>query len=224
MSPFLHPTRCDFRIGVSGHRLPPKLPEESEAPLRALLDRLFAALSDAAPKAEFFVVSSLAEGADRIVAQAGLTAGFALEVVLPLGKAEYERDFETPASRKKFEELFDHASAVVELDGAAGARPRAYEAAGLYMLSKIDLLIAIWDGDVAAGTGGTAEIVDRAIADEICVVWIEPAKPDALQISWSDADVGQAATGTARPTPRFRTADVATVAQDVKHLFAPLTP
>ena len=51
-----------------------------------------------------------------------------------------------------------------ELAGDAGERPQAYKAAGLFMLTKIDLLIAIWDGEHAAGIGGTAQIVERALA------------------------------------------------------------
>ena len=160
-----------------------------------MLDRILAAMVEAAGKVEvagaapaaesteLVVVSSLAEGADRIVAQAGLAAGFRLHVVLPLSRTEYARDFATQASRAAFERLLDRASAVFELQGAADERPRAYEAAGLFMLANIDLLIAIWDGEAAAGVGGTAEIVNRAIADGILVVWLEPKNPNAIQVS-----------------------------------------
>jgi hypothetical protein len=98
------PSSPGLRIGVSGHRVPPKLPEESEAPLRALIDRILAAIVDTVRKANtaraFSIVSSLAEGSDRIVAAAGLAAGLALQVVLPFNRAEYARDFETPTSRR----------------------------------------------------------------------------------------------------------------------------
>jgi hypothetical protein len=218
------PSAPRLRVGVSGHRVPPKLPEQSKAPLRALLDRIFAAVVDTAGEvgsaraanttaaAELVVVSSLAEGADRIVAAAGLAAGFKLQAVLPFKRNEYARDFETPTSRAAFVRLLDRASAVIELDGDGDERPRAYEAAGLRMLATIDLLIAIWDGEVAAGIGGTAEIVDRAISDGIVVVWIEPAKPDSIQISWS-ADCDRPGN-KANPEGQhiFRPADVATVA------------
>jgi hypothetical protein len=49
------------------------------------------------------IASSLAEGADRIVAEVGLAAGFELEVILPFGRAKYADDFETLASRARFE-------------------------------------------------------------------------------------------------------------------------
>jgi hypothetical protein len=209
------PSSPGLRIGVSGHRVPPKLPEESEAPLRTLIDRILVAIVDTARTANtasaLVIVSSLAEGSDRIVAAAGLAAGFALQVVLPFKRAEYALDFETPTSRREFEELLARASDVFELDGAADERPRAYEAAGLFMLANIDVLIAIWDGEVAAGVGGTAQIVERAIADGIVVVWIEPSHPNATRISWPGAGAALAGASAGLKST-FRPADVATVA------------
>ncbi len=198
--PSAAPPNARLRIGVTGHRIPPKLPEESEAPLRAQMDRIFTAFAsatrnientymahmsarEAAMVRETVVVSSLAEGSDRIVAEAGLAGGCKLEVVLPLNRAEYTKDFETAKSREKFDGLLARASKVVDLDGSPTERPRAYEAAGLFMLDNIDVLITIWDGEVAAGIGGTAQIVERAIADGIMVLWIEPTHPHSIQIS-----------------------------------------
>jgi hypothetical protein len=203
--------------------VPPKLPEESEAPLRAHIDRILAAIAATARKANgasaLVIVSSLAEGSDRIVAAAGLAAGYALQVILPFARAEYERDFETPMSRSEFEELLARASDVFELGGGADERPRAYEAAGLFMLANIDVLIAIWDGAVAAGIGGTAQIVERAIADGIVVVWIEPSHPDAIQISRPGSDAAPVGA-TADLKNTFRPADVPTIARAVEKILA----
>jgi hypothetical protein len=104
-----------LRVGVTGHRVPPKLPAESEPPLRARVDRILTTIvetahspdnrfpwqrSDTRP-GKFLLVSSLAEGSDRLVAEAGLAAGYALEAVLPLTRAEYASDFATPESRAR---------------------------------------------------------------------------------------------------------------------------
>jgi len=204
-----------LRIGVTGHRVPPKLPETSEAPLRDRIDRLFAAFIAVLDEADrdYIIVSSLAEGSDRIVSEAGLAAGFRLEAVLPFKQSEYARDFATDASRREFERLLARASDVFELDGASDQRPRAYEAAGLFMLANVDLLIAIWDGQPAAGIGGTEEIVNRAIADGRVVIWIEPVHPHAIKIS---APVN----ADARPKTRFHPADAASVAQVVKKIIS----
>jgi len=222
VSPAHHPSSSSLRIGVSGHRVPPKLPEESEAPLRAQIDRMLAAIVDIARKVNsasaFVIVSSLAEGSDRIVAAAGLAIGFALQAVLPFDTAEYERDFETQASRREFDELLARACDVFELDGEADQRPRAYEAAGLFMLANIDVLIAIWDGEAAAGIGGTAQIVERAIADGIVVVWIEPNHPNAIRISRPSAGAESAGTRAGLKST-FRPADVASVTGAVEKIL-----
>jgi hypothetical protein len=232
--------RRRLHIGVSGHRLPPKLPDEAEAPLRLLLHRIFAAISGAGHATEAahgprvpenkadsvdkpVVVSSLAEGSDRIVAEAGLAAGFDLEAVLPFHRAEYARDFDTQASRVEFDQLLTRASTVVELEGAANDRPHAYEAAGLFMLAKINLLVAIWDGEMAAGIGGTAEIVGRAVANGIVVLWIEPTRLDALRLSWPDPGNRRLTESKVRPKDTFQSADVTMVARAVKELLAPPT-
>ena len=101
------PPRIRLRVGVTGHRVPPKLPIQSEAPLRARLDRILATVIESARQSdsdfpggasansgsEFVIVSSLAEGSDRLVAEAGLAGGYTLEAVLPFARAEYARDF-----------------------------------------------------------------------------------------------------------------------------------
>ena len=233
------PPRIRLRIGVSGHRLPPKLPVEAEAPVRALLDRILATIVDTAREIEsgyavlarsrasdpasaatsladtFVIISSLAEGSDRLLAEAGLAAGFGLEAVLPLARAEYARDFDTPSSRAAFERLLARSAAVFDLNGPADERPRAYEAAGFVMLANVDLLIAIWDGKEAAGVGGTAQIVGRAIADGIPVIWIDPANPSALQLSLPRAGDLPPANVNAQPRDSFQPADQTAIARAI---------
>lgn len=236
------PPHVRIRVGVTGHRGPPKLPVDSQAPIRAALDRVLALVSEEGRKAEnaykacaperhdqhaepghaasaqirragaagdFVVISSLAEGADRLLAEAGLAAGFTLEAVLPFGRADYSRDFETSESRAAYEGLLQHASAVFELDGQRTDSPGAYEAAGFVMLANTDLLIVIWDGNPAAGIGGTAEIISRAVADGLPIVWIEPANPNAMRLSWCSAGKVPNADAYARPQETFRPIDEA---------------
>jgi hypothetical protein len=210
------------------------LPAASLAPLRAFLDRIFAALAETAREAERdrmahaphveaaapVVVSSLAEGSDRIVAAAGLAAGFALEAILPFGRAEYARDFATEASRREFDALLARASTVIELDAGAANRPHAYQAAGIAMLTNLNVLITIWNGEGAAGIGGTAEIVSRALAAGLIVVWVEPGKPDVLKLSRPAPDNVTAAEAAEHPQDCFAVADLAALARAVNALLA----
>ena len=226
--------RIRLRVGISGHRAPPKLPAQSEAPLRAILGSILATIADAArspdndfarirPAAsdwEFVVISSLAEGSDRLVVEAGLAAGYTLEAVLPFARAEYARDFATPESRAAFERLLKTASAVFELDGATDERSRAYEAAGFVMLANIDLLIAIWDGEDAAGVGGTAQIVNRAIADGIPVVRLDPLNSGAMQLSWPQPGDLPPAHAYSHHRHTFRATHEATLKLVIQHILA----
>jgi hypothetical protein len=192
-----------LRVGVTGHRIGSKLLAESVAPIRANVDRILGATASSARDAiathgggmidknlELVVVSSLAEGADRVVADAGLSAGFALDAVLPFARDEYMRDFEGASAREAFDTLVGRASSVFELDGERDQASRAYEAAGLVMLANCDLLIAIWDQNEGAGVGGTAFIVDRAVNEGIPVVLINPTLPERADLLWgADTDL-----------------------------------
>jgi hypothetical protein len=190
--------RVRLRVGVTGHRPGPKLPPDSAAPIRQTVDRIIAAIATSASNVidagdgklfdrtlDLTVVSPLAEGADRIVAEAGLAAGFGLDAVLPFARNEYARDFADEAERAAFESLITRASSVFELDGDREQVERAYEAAGLVTLANCDLLIAIWDQNEAAGIGGTALIVERAVNEQIPVVLINPVEPAQARLLWA---------------------------------------
>jgi hypothetical protein len=227
ISPIL--PRTHLRVGVSGHRLPPKLPSEAMAGVRVSVDSLLSRIADATHQvaselsgkpAELTIVSALAEGSDRIVAEAGLAAGYSLQAILPFVRSEYLRDFgSSPASAGAFSDLLERSFSVFEIDGDASERPRAYEAAGIVMLANVDLLIAIWDGDVAGGIGGTADVVSRAIADGIPVVQINPANPTGLQLSWSQS--GSLTLANALPRDTFRDATVEDLRSCMRDILLP---
>ena len=132
--------------------------------------------------AQLRVLSPLAEGADRIVAAEALRRNVELQCPLPFFREEYEKDF-SPASREEFRALLGRAGSVFELDGEADRRAQAYLRAGQVLLSHADLLIAVWDGDRGAGVGGTADIVTRALADKIPVIWIDPTGTEPISMA-----------------------------------------
>ena len=101
-----------------------------------------------------------------------------------------------------------------------GRSRRAYEAAGLFMLAKIDLLIAIWDGEPAAGIGGTAQIVGRAMADGIPIMRIDPADPNAMQMSWREAGSLPTPYADVPLNDSFRPADEATIALVIRQILS----
>lgn len=170
-----------LRIGVTGHR---RLPGDRDLPGRVAeaLDRA-RALVPAPPgtPADVLVVSPLAEGADRLVARTALDhAGAVLEVPLPLPVEEYLQDFDTTESREEFQDLLTGAREVFVLPPME-TREDAYQAVGYYVVDRADVLIAIWDGEPSRGPGGTAEVVDRARARGIPVLWIRTKPPCRIE-------------------------------------------
>ncbi len=212
--------RLALTIGVTGHRLhrDPPLAGRAEANARAFdIEAVEQAIGDffrttvatfasvkegvsqsfdPAPPA-FTLISSLAEGADRIAARAALAAGFALDVVLPCPASIYLRTFADDASRGEFDALMASARACLVLPLAgkpekaiADRLPRSYELAGLTMLAQSDILVAVWDGKPADGRGGTGQIVDEAARGGVPVVVVDPAS-GATRMLWPDDFSGE---------------------------------
>ncbi len=167
-----------FRVGVTGMR---HLEADQGDRLRREIAVVLACVVRAARRgggrqeARVAVVSPLAEGADRLVAEEGLRAGFALVAPLPFAIEDYVCDF--PATADAFRRLLA-AAVVIELAGVRGAREaESYEAVGRFVVVHCDVLIAIWDGAVTGKRGGTAEIMRFAADAGIPMVWIDAQLP-----------------------------------------------
>lgn len=151
-------------VGVTGHRF-------YDAPTAAWLrSRVREILASWADDGDVRLVSSLAEGADQLVARVAVDLGLPLEVVIP---ATGYRDSLQEAFRFGLDELLAAAESVRTLDHDAPGEA-AYLEAGLEVLSRSDRLIAVWDGEPARGTGGTAEIVEAARDRGVAVVVLWP--------------------------------------------------
>ena len=161
-----------LRIGVTGHR---RLDDEEA--LAGQVGRALERVKELLPASPytrvlFTVVSPLAEGADRLVAREVLkNEGADLEVPLPLPREEYVRDFQSDESKREFDNLLSQAREVMEL-GPSESPEEAYERVGHYVVGRCDVLIALWDGQLSKGQGGTAEIVQYARDREVPLFWI----------------------------------------------------
>ncbi|HEX2578710.1 MAG TPA: hypothetical protein VHK88_20370 [Aquihabitans sp.] len=150
------------RVGVSGHRAH----ASPKAEVAGLVDDV---LDGVGPSGR--VVSSLAEGADRVVVERALDRGWPVDVVLPLAPDDYEGDFGDAASRASFRRLLAAAASVEQVD-ARPTRDEAYLAAGLAVLDRSDAVVVVWDGAAGRGVGGTADIVGEARARSLPLAWI----------------------------------------------------
>lgn len=144
-----------LRVGVTGHR--------ALADPEGLADRVDAELDRLAAGRPVELRTSLAEGADRLVAVRVLARGGGLVVLLPLPADDYRRDFGTEPSQHAFDRLSAVADEVHVVEVPEGSsREAAYEAAGHAVVAGSDVLFALWDGEPSQGRGGTAEIVEHA--------------------------------------------------------------
>jgi hypothetical protein len=154
-------------IGVTGHRFLTNL-ERLTTGVEVALNRI----QQAFPGESWTVISALAEGADRLVAQRVLARPNArLIVSLPLEQSDYMADFESASSREEFMDLLARADEVISLPPVA-SREQAYAAAGRYVLDHSEVLIAIWDGKPAQGLAGTSEIVAQTRSRRLPLAWI----------------------------------------------------
>ena len=187
-----------FRLGVTGHR------SGSIGPAaRTVVDRISDAVRDVTTVAldqylanrdwfgqsppQLLMVSPLADGADQIAANAALANGYALHVVLPFSREQTRAEVAEPF-REEFDRLADSAGCLLELPGKPAEPLEAYVMAGRATLAHCDLLIAVWDGQVPRGRGGTGEVVELAMARGIPIIHIpiDPKRP--VTLLWSAYD------------------------------------
>ena len=156
-------SKAEVRLAVTGHRA---FDDAAAEHIRSRVVLLLETLSAAGPVR---VVTNLAEGADQLVAEAAVQRRLPLEVIVPA--AGYAESLPEPDQRR-FTELRTAAASVRTLDHPAPS-PAAYRGAGLAMLAEADLLLAIWDGGAARGTGGSAEVVAHAreLGLPVEVIW-----------------------------------------------------
>jgi hypothetical protein len=164
-----------LRVGVSGHRdIGPDHPGLVRAvdEVLAVIALVQAAMAARSTQVGLTVVSSLAEGTDRMLARAILsTKNGQLEAVLPLEPGDYQDDFGSAASKDDFEHLLAEAVSVNTVEPAQ-SREHAYESAGQAVVDRSDVMVVVWNGQPARGRGGTAEIYEYARKRKKPLFWI----------------------------------------------------
>jgi hypothetical protein len=160
------------RVGITGHV---DISEETARWItHALTTRLRAVMSPG-----WRGITCLARGADQIFAGAVLSLGGPLDVVLPAD--DYERCMTGDGDQERFRSLLARAADVRTMPYPTSGRV-AFLAASDAMLSRCDLLLAVWDGTPPRQMGDTADVVRRAEARRIpvAVLWPpgEGSRPD----------------------------------------------
>lgn len=151
-------------FGVTGHQgLAPDVEAFVKAAVRDMLS----------PGNAAAIVSSLADGADQLVADQAIAAGAQLHAVVPCRR--YRESFHADTV-DAFDRLLAAASDIVVLDFDEPSEA-AFWAAGQLVAYRCDVLIAVWDGEPSRGLGGTADVVRyaRAHDKDVRVIWPDGA-------------------------------------------------
>lgn len=158
------------RIGCTGHQ---RLSLTTRRDVAAAIAAVIAAEADE----DLTGLTSLAEGADQLFALVLLAAGGQLHAIIP--SQSYEQSFATTSARETYMALRGLASGSTTLPFPAPAED-AYLAAGHKVADSCEILIAVWDGQGAAGKGGTGDIVAyaRDRKRDVRIIWPEGASRD----------------------------------------------
>lgn len=158
-------------IGVTGHR---DVLESANGDLVQKIRSVLQELAEKYPHSEFILLSALAEGADRLAARVALEVPrIRLVAPLPMRRLDYEQEFSSGQSLEEFTELLAQADGWFELpvgerqfdESTIPDEPRnqPYGELGWYLARHSHLLLALWDGDDANGTSGTAKVVSLTL-------------------------------------------------------------
>jgi hypothetical protein len=196
------PPRLPFvlSVGITGHRAEAFSPADLDclrARIRGALELIAQAATALAPIEQGYFtagrpvirfVSAVADGADQIAAEIALELGWELQAILPFERSFYRTTLGDDAARDCFDALLERAHRVLELPGEQEAETEGYAMVGRATVAHCDVLIAVWDGRPPRGRGGTAEVVQMAIARGRPVVHLPPAVDKPAKLLWAAFD------------------------------------
>ena len=134
-------------------------------------------------------ISNLACGADTIFMQEAINKKCKIQLVLPFQINEYEKDFDSE-SLILFRSIIAKHAYIVHGDLKSSddiERDLAYQSVGRSKIEECDAILAVWDGEIGKGLGGTKDHVDYAILKEKDLHWIK-----AKRVSNEDVPIDSA--------------------------------
>jgi hypothetical protein len=145
-----------YRIGVTGHRT---LGDQTTVQFVTQAFRDLLSQAQREHPAEVVALSGLAEGSDTLFAETALARGIPLEAVIAY--EGFEEDFPPGSARQRYQYLLERCQAVHRLPFHERSDD-AYLAVGQWLVDHSDLVLAAWNGQSAAGKGGTGDVVAYA--------------------------------------------------------------
>ena len=157
--------RVPLVIGAIGHR---DLVAAETATLEVCVRDFLDALQRKYPDLRVTVLTSLADGADRLVAGVAKSLHMPITYVLPMPTELYERDFDG-ASLGEYRELLRSGNILTlplvgdntadDVTHPGPKRDLQYAGLGAFIAAHCHILLALWDGNENGASGGTAQII-----------------------------------------------------------------
>ena len=140
-------------------------------------------------------ISNLACGADTIFIQEAINKKCKIQLILPFQINEYEKDFDNE-SLILFRSIIANHTYSVHGDLKSSddvERDLAYQSVGRSNIEECDAILAVWDGEIGKGLGGTKDHVDYAIELNKTIHWIKSLrKSNDLEITSETQDTKDA--------------------------------
>ncbi len=171
-----------IKIGITGHRTLED-PVMVKRQIAEAIDKIL--LENNTDSFEAY--TCIATGSDTIFAQVASEKEGTLKIIMPFALEEYRKDFliENDGDIAVFNELSKKNTPIIVTDiipKNKDTKDDGYLVAGKYVVDNSDVLIAVWDGEKAAGKGGTTEIVNYAKANGKCWLHIKAYRSDISRI------------------------------------------
>jgi hypothetical protein len=157
--------RVPLMVGAIGHR---DLVPSEVALLAERVRDFLETLQQKYPDLRVTVLTSLADGADRLVADVAASLTMPVVYVLPMPSELYERDFDAASLGEYHQRLSGGnvltlpllgGSTADEVTHSGLARVRQYAQLGCFIAAHCHILLALWDGTEEGLSGGTAAII-----------------------------------------------------------------
>jgi hypothetical protein len=150
-------SKLPYIIGVVGHR---NIVEESKEDASNHFEKILKRYKTKYPNTPILVVTSLAEGADQLIAEVAIKVeGVFLGVLIPMGIEKYLETFSSDSAREEFNKFCAKAIFVrdTSIDMVYEDNSDAFRSNTRELSNNADLLIALWDGIASNQVGGTSD-------------------------------------------------------------------
>jgi hypothetical protein len=159
-----------YRIAVTGHR---NLGDQATVQFVTEAFHTLLAKEQREHPGGIIALSGLAEGSDMLFAETALELGIPLEGVIAY--EGFENDFEPGPARERYYRLLKRCQVIHQLPFDTRSDD-AYTAVGQWLVDSSDLVVAAWNGEPAAGKGGTGDVVSYAMREGRPVIQVHTIK------------------------------------------------